>query len=547
MTTMGFLQNNTVSVSQKMNTSFLVPETFTHAIAFGQTGAGKTSGFIYPNLLKRLENGHGVLLYDYKGKEHMSVKHLAQQVGRLDDVLEVGKPWGVQINMVEKMDEEELDRFFDRVLRHSDDNKFWHNSAKSLGQSVFKVLKSIEHFVSLYNTIDASEQIGKTIKVQGVQYPTVRNFNALVKVCRTFETLSAFVKRLDDLHSWCRKEVRSVVLEYMEKHDGETSDIQEQISDVLMALKGLQKCIEETADSLDSVGQDSNENLTQNIIGSLVGPLLTLAQNRFFNTNDFDITQALNEGKIVVINTEALSDEMLESLNSIILYELSQRTRLNRLNPVTIFIDEAQRVLSEHTDLPIDVLREAKVDVILATQNRALLVNKLKQEYYDALMGNLTRQYFFQNREDEEVSSSEPLNTLDSFEYFSTQDSCENVHVSRPLFINQKEKLAIELLFQQRHSVVRDYAYSHWRKKVILEYVPRLYKKGKVLLVSLKTESHKEVQVESAGSRKEHSQEVKKFLKEVRRNHRDRYKYIDDDIFYIDDEIDIDVEELMAS
>ena len=48
-------------------------------------------------------------------------------------------------------------------------------------------------------------------------------------------------------------------------------------ADLVKSRKKLVETIEETKDSLDSFGDDSNENLTQNIIGSLVSPLLSIS------------------------------------------------------------------------------------------------------------------------------------------------------------------------------------------------------------------------------------------------------------------------------
>ena len=106
MATMGFLQ--TSDITSPSTSEILTPVTFTHSIAFGQTGCGKTTGFIYPNLKHRISLGHGILLFDYKGKEHLSTKFLADRAKRLGDVVEIGKPWGESINLVQNMDEEEL-------------------------------------------------------------------------------------------------------------------------------------------------------------------------------------------------------------------------------------------------------------------------------------------------------------------------------------------------------------------------------------------------------------------------------------------------------
>ena len=45
MATMGFIKSDKNRESK--TSKIIVPETFTHSIAFGQTGCGKTTSFIY--------------------------------------------------------------------------------------------------------------------------------------------------------------------------------------------------------------------------------------------------------------------------------------------------------------------------------------------------------------------------------------------------------------------------------------------------------------------------------------------------------------------
>ncbi|MBA3025266.1 MAG: hypothetical protein FP820_02525 [Sulfurimonas sp.] len=491
MATMGFIQS--ASVNTKIS-SIIVPETFTHSIAFGQTGCGKTTSFIYPNLQERIKNGHGILVYDYKGKEHSSVKFLAQEAGRLIDVIEVGKPWGESINLLENMNEEELDLFFDNVLSHNDDNKYWHNSAKSMGQSVLKVLKAIEGFANSMQMVDKNFYTTTKVLNAGYPYPLKRTFASLVKVCNTFESISKFVENLDALLLYSQQ----LIVKSLKKKASENPDIKRARASYTKLVKSkerLGECINGTRDSLESFGKDSNENLTQNILGSLIAPLLSLSQNPFFNTNSFDIVKALNEGKIVVINTQALSNAALESLNNVVLNELSQRTRSLSINPVSVFIDEAQRVLSKSTDLPVDVLREAKVDIFLATQNSALLKSRLGEEKFDALMGNLTAKFYFKNSKEEESPSACLLNSFATFEYITHEDNYENSQSSEPVYISMSQKLAVEKIYQKRLNVLSDFAYTNRRKSIVLEYVPRLYKEKKLLAIH--TQTLKETTIES--------------------------------------------------
>jgi len=485
MATMGFLQNS--ETNTKQTTSILVSETFTHSIAFGETGCGKTSSFIYPNLKERMRLGHGILLYDYKGKEHLSVKYLALQTGRLDDVVEIGKPWGENINLLVNMDEDELDKFFDNILKHGEDSKYWQNSAKSLGQTLLSVLRGIESFALALEKLYGEEC--DTIDISGLSgfsYPTKRTLSSLVSVCKTYDVLKAFVSNLNALV----KETDSLITrdaKYAVASRGLTQTVKVEIRDAIIKKEALKIIIETNKNSLDSFGEDSNENLTQNIMGSLISPLVSLSQNESFNTNEFDIVQALNAGKIIVLNGESLSSAAMESLNNTILYELSKRTKSINIHPVSIFIDEVQRVVSKSSELPVDVFREAKVDLFLATQNSALLKEKLKDEKFDALMGNLTQKFYYKSSVDEELASEISLNELETFEYVCSDDLYFEVHTAKPDFLDKEKLLLVEYKYQRAKKVLENFLYKYRTAKVIIDYDSRLYKDNKVIVIDLKT------------------------------------------------------------
>ena len=487
---MGFIQNEETTVVKK-SSSILVPETFTHSIAFGETGAGKTSSYIYANLQERLKLGHGVLLYDYKGKEHLSVKYFAHKAKRLSDVIEIGKPWGESINLIQNMDEDALDKFFDVILKHGKDSQYWQNSAKSLGQTILKVLKGIEDVALELEKFDGVKrevfEVEDTFDVNAVKYPTVRNLCSLVEVCRTFESLKEFISNLPKLEKMIMKEIRASLKRHF-ADEGESKALQEKLFTLLTAHERLKIIIEENKNSLDSFGGDSNENLTQNIMGSMTAPLLSLSQNSSFNTNSLDIVKALNEGKIIIINVESLSNSVVESLSNSVLYELSKRTKSIHINPISIFIDEVQRVVSEKSDIPIDVLREAKVDMFLATQNSALLKDKLEEEKFDALMGNLTRKFYYKSSANEELESECELAYLEGFEYLSSDDNYSQVHTAQPYFLQRSAKMKVEFIYQKSLNALENFLYKYKDAAVILEYDARLYRENKIIAIDLKTQ-----------------------------------------------------------
>ena len=486
MATMGFIKTNIETENKKTeNNPILVPETFTHSIAFGQTGCGKTSSYIYPNLQKRIQMGHGILLYDYKGKEHLSVKYFAHKAGRLDDVIEIGKPWGASINFVKNMDEDEIDRFFSVVLKHDNSNKFWENSAKSLGQTVLAVLKGIEDFTMAYYDITKIRQ--NMYLPLDFGYPADRTIASLVKVCKTYESLNTFIRGLDSLDEEFDDKITAAVKHLRYKY-GESTKAREKLVPLLAAKKRFQNIIKEKRETLEVFGEDANENLVQNVIGTLSSPLASIAQNKFYNTDEYDIVKELNEGKIVILNVEALSSAMVESLSNALLYELSKRTKYLSSHPVSVFIDEVQRVVGKDFDLPIDVFREAKVDLFLATQNSSLLKDKLGEEKFEAMMGNLTNKFYFKSSANEEIESEQDLQFLETFEYLCSSDKYAFIHTAKPIFLHPVTKLKVEYAYQKRLEVLKNFLYKYEAFAVIADYDARLYKSGKLIMIDLKTQ-----------------------------------------------------------
>ena len=516
MATMGFLSTTTQTTSSHSeNTQVLVPETFTHAIAFGQTGSGKTTGFIYPNLEKRIFAGHGILLYDYKGQEHTSVKHFAQKAGRLDDVIEIGKPWGEQINLIGNMGEEELDHFFDAALRHSEENKYWQNTAKSLGQSVLKVLFSVEQFVKTYlDLCGVDNRLTEHLETHRFNYPITYSVESLVKVCNSGDSLKAFINGFDDLEKRVKKFVYTYAAQSLASRQA-PQDPESHFSDLFASYGHVSSTLKLVKDSLNLYSSSEDSRTMEIILSSLVGPLLSLSQNHLFNRGDFDITKALNEGKIIVVNTHGLSNEALEGLNTNILNELSIRTRLRHRHPVTLFIDEAQRILSTTTDLPVDVLREGKVDVILATQNRELLVEKIGEVKYKALMGNMTKHIYFQNTREMSLELETSFDRLETFECYTNIDEMTNIITTTPIFISQEEKNGVEYTYQEEKKVLKKFAIEYFTYHAILEYSPRLFRQNKVIMIDLDRGEETVVKVESIHDHQIHHHAVNKFLQEV--------------------------------
>lgn len=489
MATMGFIKSD--KKTEPKISKIIVPETFTHSIAFGQTGCGKTTSYIYANLENRIRLGHGILLYDYKGKEHLSVKFIANKLKRLDDVVEIAKPWGKSINLVENMTEDELDIFFKDNIGSNNNNEFWQNSAITLGQSIFKVLKAINNFSKSMTLIDSNYMSSfKYIKTQYSKFPKFRTLETFVEVCQTYTQLSNFISELDELVSATQSIVVYQIAQLLKMDSITTAKIKQHKSickDIVSSWENLRDTVEETSSTLNNFGVNGNERMIEQYISTLISPLFRLSQNSHFNTNELDIISSLNDGKIVIVNTESLSASTMESLNNVLMYELSKRTKDINAKPISIFIDEAHKVLSESIDLPIDIFREARVDVFLATQNTALLKNKLTNDKYESLMGNLTQKFYFKN--------SMESNSLKSFEYVCEYDNYDSIYRSNPVFISTPQKLRVEYTYQKRLKVLDKYLYTHINRFVILEYIPRLFNENNVVAIDIKSMKEEVVQL----------------------------------------------------
>lgn len=481
MATMGFIRQEEEKL---VRDTILVPENFTHAVAIGQTGSGKTTSFIYPNLKHRIEKGHGLLVYDYKGKEHTYVKYFAQQNDRLNDVIEVGKPWGSSINIIRHMTEQDLENFFETVLAHSDENRYWGLSAQSIGINVLDLLGKLETLKNSFEDIGCTFGYDEHYIVEGFNYPITKTLTALLECTLSIDILDAFVDSLNTLVSDISD---SIYKEISDKfHDGNKKDMKALFQEVVTAFLSFQKSAKRVNKALLVHTQGDSRTL-KIVLASLVAPLTLVAQNPKFNTDDLDIVAALNDGKIIIISPSDMSDTMLENLNLTIFNELSKRCHLRNIQPITLFLDEAQRLLSKSVALPTDVLREAKVDVILSFQDQNLVINKIGKEQFKGLMANLSTQYYFKSNIEEQPSTHiPPLDELETFEYYTSHDHYLTLHIGQPIFIDKKETFVSEFEYQKNHNVLAAFAPSHKREKIILEYIPRLFMQKKLLAYHLK-------------------------------------------------------------
>jgi hypothetical protein len=128
--------------------NLIIPCNFTHAAIIGETGCGKTTSMIYPNLLDRMQRGHGIFVLDYKGCEESAVKALAKRAGRLKDVVVVGTFLGEKINLIKDISARDFKNAASARMQSYNDS-LWQEYGANLTLSIFNFLKALGEFTDI--------------------------------------------------------------------------------------------------------------------------------------------------------------------------------------------------------------------------------------------------------------------------------------------------------------------------------------------------------------------------------------------------------------
>jgi len=228
-------------------------------------------------------------------------------------------------------------------------------------------------------------------------YPAKRTLQTLLYTCNTFEALKHFINDLGMLRGRI-EELISKAARFAIANEGQSSELKAKLTVLISTKEALITLIDESKNQFKGFGSDSNENLTQNIIGTLIAPLMSLARNEHFNTNAFDIVKALNAGKIVVINVEALSNATVESLNNSILYELSKCTiyrDVNRLNFFPIELRDGIVYLEEGYDIAAPVLEHEELLIAELAFSSIAAIDETTDKKLHTLRAKLSTPLFF--------------------------------------------------------------------------------------------------------------------------------------------------------
>lgn len=432
-------------IKENRNTKRIeVPKDFTNAMFFGRTGSGKTTGAILPVMEDRIKSDYGLLVYDFKGSLHLQTKYLANKYKKLNNVIEIGKPWGKNINVIKFLTTKQL---LNVVQSDSGVNDYWDTASKNLLEGIYSIL-NLEKYI-----------FTKLSDLLGENYINEISFKKIHDIVNKPTNLKNF------LLEYKNSRIKTIELKYQKVLNKiENSALLSTISKKIKHLKENIKSLENY--ELVNDGDDSGRNGVVSHLASYTG---NIASNDFLNYDDFDIVGELRRGKIIIINVSNLTENSLNLIN-LGIYSSLQRLNQKFLNPVSIIVDEAQKIL--HADyLPeTDVCRESRFEYIFATQSPVLLENKLTTNKYKELIQNvITRMSFATNEND----LYEPHIYIDT--YYRTQ-------YAEPLFINDINLFKVEVLYQKKLGIFN--CVEEDRKNIFyIKFDAKLYEQSKVYKV----------------------------------------------------------------
>ncbi len=471
MPTMGFEKD-----SQRVIEQPLVPISFTNAICYGKTGSGKTSGYILPNIENRIKQNHGILVYDFKGNLHVQVKMIAQKHGKLEDVVEIGKPWGEKINIVQKLDSRTIRDVFVNMHGGSAD-PFWQNAAANLFSAIFKIQINFQKIAKLEKT--AKEQ---DIDIERTSFGLIDkevSLRSIFNVIKSLQDLKEFFNSVSMDQKYTQKNIKNILAQNGDKR-------------VALYLANHLEKIEKSLDEIEAykkLDPDKKGDMTGGLYSVLdvASSIISNAgTNEYINDNLFDMTDSLREGKIVVVNLRGLDDTILGILNLSIYRALQKNLNKKHNHPVSIFIDEAQKVLHPNYLPDVDVCRESEFEYIFATQDRLLLDTTLGPMRTESLLRNIVVQYSF--------ATNDPVNNTEGLKQFEYRNLLTHKNrFSDPIFFESEELFNIEHKYQVHHDITRfvdfrDIKEKKIDEKFILLNSPELVDKNEIYIKTEKSD-----------------------------------------------------------
>lgn len=448
--------------------NLIIPCNFTHAAIIGETGCGKTTSMIYPNLLDRMQRGHGIFVFDYKGCEESAVKALAKRAGRLKDVVVVGTFLGEKINLIKDISGRDFKNTTSSLMKTID--SFWQEYGANLTLSIFNFLKALGEFTDIVgkHNIRGFAQAVRLSDAYPFNIHTIRNLT---------QDILKFTEFLASVNGDLKLNLDQVV--------NEKKEVRLRLKDLLASKQNLID-IMGRFDLTKAKNEERVINDFRNL--SIMATVINeLADDETVNADKNSISQYLNEGKIVVFNAINSSSQTLAMLLDSFIPSFIKRAGGKNLIPISLFLDETAKIAGKNSNFHEEILRQSKVELILAFQNESTLKKELGYDKYEALIGNMVDIYLMKNKSLFNIGA-DAVNCSKLKPFECLHDGERNL--LKPMFIGEIEKreaaYEFELINKLQEKILEKKA-----KGCVMKFNEWHFRNGQITLVDVKSGKEK--------------------------------------------------------
>lgn len=464
----GFAKQEEAAQSCKEG-NLIIPCNFTHAAIIGETGCGKTTSMIYPNLLDRMQRGHGVFVLDYKGCEESAVKALAKRAGRLKDVVVVGTFLGEKINLIKDISARDFKNAASARMQSYNDS-LWQEYGANLTLSIFNFLKALGEFTDIVGKHNV-RGFAQAVRLRDA-YPfnihTIRNLT---------QDILKFTEFLASVNSDLRPNLYWI--------NGEKKEVRLRFKDLLTARQNLIDIM----GRFDLTKAKNDEKVINDFrnLSIMATVINELADDETVNADKNSISQYLNEGKIVVFNALNSSSQTLAMLLDSFIPSFIKRAGRENLIPISLFLDETAKIAGKNSNFHEEILRQSKVELILAFQNESTLKKELGYDKYEALIGNMVDIYLMKNKSLFTIGA-DAVNCSKLKPFECLHDGERNL--LKPMFIGEIEKREAAYEFECINKL-QEKMLEKKAKGCVMKFNEWHFRNGQITLVDVKSGKEK--------------------------------------------------------
>ena len=349
-------------------------------------------------------------------------------------------------------------------------------------ENIYFILKYSQNIIDLIyqidpNAIDFDYEESKT-----KYYPNIAN---ILKITKTVDSIIYFLDDIDKKILFFEMLMNSVFI---------FEDFIPQKKQLFLKAINLVDNLKQKFDNIASyrkLSKEESNSGNNGVLQVLTNTIISIANKECFNTDQFDIVDNLLQGKIIIIDVSGFNKQMLSFLNLSIYERLIKQTAITTYKKdVTIFIDEAQKVLDINSMPDVDICRENNFEFILSTQDRMLLDKQIGTANMEILLKNIVSQYSFKTTSIQNT----PIDTtkLGKFEYIDIKN--KKKYITNPIFIDTDDIFDTEYKYQKLIDAFK-LVNIDTNEQFILKYSQDIYDEYKALIYFKATKQNKIVDI----------------------------------------------------